>query len=149
VFHDFRCVVPSSSLSFRKSFISSFISSRTQRTLSRKLFILYDYIGFLIFLLLLLVVVVVFVCVCVCVCVCVHVCFPCVCWYASSCFLGCSYPSFLEGFLWWVFSFLGFFFFFFFFCRLWFRDTYCLTLNLLWNILFSPSMVIETYAGYL
>ena len=34
------------------------------------------------------------------------------------------------------------------FCRAGFLDTYCLKLVLSWNILFSPSMVTESFAGY-
>ena len=34
------------------------------------------------------------------------------------------------------------------FCRAGFVDTYCLNLVLSWNILFSPLMVIESFAGY-
>ena len=33
-------------------------------------------------------------------------------------------------------------------CRAGFVDRYCVNLVLSWNILFSPSMIIESFAGY-
>jgi hypothetical protein len=44
---------------------------------------------------------------------------------------------------------IEFFFFFFFLYFLYFVDRYCLNLTLSWYILFSPSMVIKRFAGYL
>ena len=45
-------------------------------------------------------------------------------------------------------SFLGLHFSSSTFCKAGFGDTYCLNLLLPWNILFSPSMVNESFAGY-
>ena len=35
------------------------------------------------------------------------------------------------------------------FCRAGFVDRYCLNLVLSWNVLFTPSMLIESFAGYI
>ena len=35
-----------------------------------------------------------------------------------------------------------------FFCRAGIVEIYCVNLVLSWNVLFSPSMVIESFAGY-
>ena len=50
-----------------------------------------------------------------------------------------------------IFGFLGLRFsfeYFLPFCRAGFMDTYCLNLFLSWNVLFSPSMVKENFAGF-
>jgi hypothetical protein len=53
VSHKFGYVVPLFLLNYRKSFISFFISSLAQYSLSRELFSFHKYVGFLLFLLLL------------------------------------------------------------------------------------------------
>jgi hypothetical protein len=53
VYHKFGCVVHSFSLNSRKSLILFFLSSLSQWSLSKKLFSIYEYVGFLLLLLLL------------------------------------------------------------------------------------------------
>ena len=53
----------------------------------------------------------------------------CLCFFSAVSFPGFCFPSST-------------------FCKAGFVDTYCLNLVLSWNILFSPSMVIESFAGY-
>ena len=55
---------------------------------------------------------------------------------------------FVALFLWMQLAFLGWSFTSSTFCRAGFVVRYCLNLFLSCNILFSPSMVIESFAGY-
>ena len=83
----------------------------------------------------------VFTCVCVCVCVCVYmyVWFPYFCFACGELCISCVFLS--EGNL------LGLVFPTCIFCRTGFVDRYCLNFILSWNILFSPSVLIENFPG--
>ena len=83
--------------------------------------------------------------VCVCVCVCVYVCI--FVWFYYLVFAN------VELFIYCVFfcvvDFIGLQFSSSIFCKAGFLDRYCLNLDFSWNILFSPSKVIdESFAGY-
>jgi hypothetical protein len=53
-----------------------------------------------------------------------------------------------PAFLWLYFASLGWNFLFIIFYRAGFVDRYCLNIVLSWNIIFSPCMVIKSFAGH-